>query len=283
MAYITGTGQLVCAGSNEKVMDCQFDNTNIYLNGATGTQILRCLFTSGPGIINNGSQQVLVADNTFQGTEAVDGGLTTNEGWVITDNLVSSTDGFVGLTASEIQVTGNTMSVTGKAIELVDHAGVAGGAQVLVADNVIDGGTIYIAGVNGEGAQAGCSVHDNLILEPGGHGIRLVDCDYATVHHNTVTSIFPDAVNTYDGILVELGARVTVDHNKIVGEIEGQGADLRYGVNIASGLCHIVVGNDLGSVSHYATDAINDAGALTSLTYPNDAIYGDNFTECGGS
>lgn len=61
--------------------------------------------------------------------------------------------------------------------------------------------------------------------------------------------------------------------------IQGAG-QLRYGINIASSTVEraIVVGNHLGDPTDYGTDALNDDGTDTQLTYPGHATYGDNFT-----
>ena len=58
-------------------------------------------------------------------------------------------------------------------------------------------------------------------------------------------------------------------------------ASTKSAVNILSGECNMVWGNDLGDPDDYATDALIDAGANTQLFYPNDATYGDNLTDCG--
>lgn len=60
------------------------------------------------------------------------------------------------------------------------------------------------------------------------------------------------------------------------------GNQTRYGINIGgTGECNMVVGNDLGDPDDYGTDALVDTASNTQLFYPNDATYGDNFSDCG--
>lgn len=82
--------------------------------------------------------------------------------------------------------------------------------------------------------------------------------------------------NTYDSL------RVTGNRNQVMSNrfIPATGST-RYGVNIVSGECNMIVGNDLGDPDDYATDALNDGGANTQLFWPADATYGDNYTDCG--
>jgi len=120
-----------------------------------------------------------------------------------------------------------------------------------------------------------CAITGNLIHWSGFHGI------YVAGNHNTVVGnrIIDPATGSggsYDGIYVA-GNRNLIEAN----QINPESANTRNGVNVASGECNMVVGNDLGDCDLYTSDCLTDTGANTQLFYPNDATYGDNFTDCG--
>jgi hypothetical protein len=86
------------------------------------------------------------------------------------------------------------------------------------------------------------------------------------------------ATNAHDGVTIN-GDRNLVEANRFI-PFNPITPVTRSAVNIASGDCNMIVGNDVGDPADYATDAIIDAGTDTWLVYPNDPTYGDNFTDC---
>ena len=117
-----------------------------------------------------------------------------------------------------------------------------------------------------------------------------IKCDQHGVVLNGVQAFVRDveveaglaASNTYDAFQlngpIDDGLRVEDNHIR-------NASQLRYGINIAdSGVVRaIVVGNSGGDPADFGTDAINDQGTDTQLTYPSDATYGDNFFRSGSS
>jgi hypothetical protein len=101
------------------------------------------------------------------------------------------------------------------------------------------------------------------------------DC-YVTGH---IRGAGTQSDDTYDAVQINGGSRIFVTGLTIRPEAS-TGELSRYGVNVVDGDCHIVVGNDLGDPADYGTDALNDTATNTALTWPSDATYGDNFTDC---
>ncbi len=105
------------------------------------------------------------------------------------------------------------------------------------------------------------------------HGIVLDKVRNAVLHDCQVENVGDAASNTYDGILVTGDSEdVMLHHNKVHAL-----PATRYGIHIQSGDRAMVVGNDLGLEAGYGTAPLNDGAAGTILSYPDDAVYGDNF------
>lgn len=117
------------------------------------------------------------------------------------------------------------------------------------------GGTAILLRSNSSGGPLGVEIEANTIVGPGGAA----------------------TTNTRDAIRVDQG-QAFIHGNKITPRATTPFT--RYGINIAGGDCNVVVGNALGDPADYGTDALEDNGADTQLTYPNDPTYGDNFTAC---
>jgi hypothetical protein len=136
------------------------------------------------------------------------------------------------------------------------------------------------AGVHIEGFTLAVVVA-NVITRAEFHGVQLTDCSNCLVAANIINSSGLATDDTYDAIHLDGDSfRNLITGNKLIPPTAGNAP--RYGVNIATtDECNIVVGNDLGDPDDYGTDALNDNGANTQLFWPNDATYGDNFTDCG--
>src|SRR5690606_16427167 len=108
-------------------------------------------------------------------------------------------------------------------------ASLSGGAHTVIDGNVFDGGGVQIEGVDLTGQQGGLIIADNSILEPfDRHGIALIDCDRANVHHNAIVVLNMNTDDTYDGINLDADCSgCLVDHNQIITD----NGELRYGIN----------------------------------------------------
>jgi nitrous oxidase accessory protein NosD len=123
------------------------------------------------------------------------------------------------------------------------------------------------------------SIVDGNFISSGQHGIVVDVSSSASITNNLIGPFGTATTNTYDGIILSGDSnRNLVQGNHLVPQAAGNVP--RYGVNVSAAACDdtIVVGNDFGPAANYGTDALNDAGTGTILTYPNDATYGDNFT-----
>lgn len=122
-------------------------------------------------------------------------------------------------------------------------------------------------------------VHGNLIYACYRHGIQVDTANDAHIHGNKIREVGNETNNTYDGIFLMSSDRAYVHGNKITANTSLL-ANMRYGVNVSNAACDncVIVGNDFRPLAEFETDALNDAGTGTVLTYPNDATYGDNFT-----
>jgi hypothetical protein len=120
----------------------------------------------------------------------------------------------------------------------------------------------------------------NEVHEAGTYGIRLTNIAVGTrLLGNLVRECGGNTDDTYDAIFVENADDVNVMLNRVIPRETGN--QTRYGINVgASSDCARVVGNDLGDPAGYGTDALNDAGTDTQLSWPDDATFGDNFTVC---
>lgn len=151
---------------------------------------------------------------------------------------------------------------------------------MIIADNVIESAE-WMRGIWLENAS-GTIVHDNHVENSDSDGIRIVDSAKVNCHDNLV--IWPNTDDAADGIHIDGGESCHVHDNTIVNNNNAGSPDTwRYGINVASGDCNKVVGNDFGDPADYGTDALNDTATNTQLFFPSDATYGDNFTGCDGS
>lgn len=161
-------------------------------------------------------------------------------------------------TQGTLEITGNYVQIQDSNIRDTTWSGHSGG----LADSFVVVGTIDVTGDR-------TRIEDTIFTSAAGLDIEADDCVIAgNVFYNTSSGDDSVAVN---------GDRNMVQANKFVPNV----GNTNSAVNIESGECNMVVGNDLGDVDDYATDALIDSGANTQLFYPNDATYGDNFTDCG--
>ena len=299
-------------GATSVVSDCQFDGVDgigIYVSGVSQVVLAdNHMKTGEEGIyLENGCSRVQIVGNQIWSTlDAIYAESTTH--MTITGNGLRADSGR-GVNLGDDQVGGVT--ITGNAFYRCDDGAVQvlGGFDVKVVGNNIfespffgatpsihydhtgtladtDYGAQVVANTidigNGTAIEIeeyhGSVVADNIIREPQLHGILITNSDRCSVTGNVVEAASQDATNTSDQIQVT-GDRNTVQANKLIPL--GGAFVPRYGVNVVSGECNMVVGNDLGDPDDYGTDALNDTGANTQLFYPADVIYGDNFTDCG--
>lgn len=198
-------------------------------------------------------------DVTFNG-EARGISTASAVGFTLTGGMIAESDlaGSLVVSGSECQV------VATKCGELT----VSGSRCLVSAD-------IEFADADGATISGNLNRADLQVRSCGQHGLVVSgdDNDLSA----TVEQCGGDTANTYDNV------HVTGNRNYLRGSLlrPRVSAPLtRYGANVVSGDCNRVVGNDLGDPVDYGTDALNDAGTNTQLTYPNDPVYGDNFTDC---
>lgn len=206
----------------------------------------------------------------------------------IVNNLLGAASGFTahgigGFCDAGSMIVNNVFGDSGN--DPVDSAFTGGIFLDQAADRtLIIGNEFYLAG-NDPGIALwlsgayGCIIMGNYFDLDRADGIVLDDTPNVVQNNiiaaNSLNMELPRNDDTYDGIRID-GDDNMIQHNMLRGSA---GANKpRYGINIASGDDNIVVGNDLGTIAEWATDALNDAGTGTRLVYPNDATYGDNFT-----
>lgn len=134
------------------------------------------------------------------------------------------------------------------------------------------------SGIRIDSGSNGHDIDSNFIAVAAEHGIELNGVSRIHVHGNRLETIGGETTNTFDGILLE----ANVDNCHVADNWvrpRTSGATTRYGINVAASTCdnNVIVGNDLGGTAGYGTDALNDSGTGTILSYPGDATYGDNF------
>lgn len=253
--------------------NCRFElsETGLFVDAGYDVQVDSCYFEGTDAISTDRSTSLRISNCHVEISGAFLSGEGDNDQLVVEGNVIYAREGIVGGYAEQTIIRGNHLLVAGgtqlRAIELIAPAE---GYEVVIADNICDGGRIHVEGVNGAFPSHGLTIHDNTVLEPGdAHGIHIVDCERASVHHNTVVSSTPPTDDTYDGIHVDdQSSGCLVDHNQIV-TATGQ---LRHGIYAPAG--NQVVGNNLGASADYGTSPI---GGSPTIAYPNDATNGDNF------
>lgn len=157
-----------------------------------------------------------------------------------------------------LEVTGNYIQIEESNIRATTWSGHSGG----LSDSFVVVGTIAITG-------ARTRITDNVFTSSQGLDVDADDC---VIEGN----VFYNTPAAHDSIAINAD-RVLVEGNKFVPSV----GNTNSAVNVETGECNMIVGNDLGDTDDYATDALIDTGSNTQLFYPNDATYGDNFTDCG--
>lgn len=245
-------------------------------DGHTGALITDNTFAISAGIDMGGAVNWLIGNNILSGAILFDGtGAGTAEHAAIIGNHWLEGDAFnVALiegTASpvELSIVGNSFETNQSwAIQLFDAD------RGLIAANHIDDAWVGIE-LNGCDDIA---VVDNRITGTHEHGIVLIGSSHCLLTGNLISESGMDVANSFDHINISgLSTRNLITANKLLAA-----AQTRYGVNVGgTGECNLVAGNDLGDPDSYGTDALADTAANTRLSWPNDVIYGDNFTDCG--
>lgn len=125
---------------------------------------------------------------------------------------------------------------------------------------------------NGSGGHL---IESNIIEGTDRHAIWLNGVSGVVVQNNQIGAAGQGTANTYDAIFLEANVdSCLIQDNRVRAD-----GGARYGINVAASTCdnNVIVGNDLGGTADYGTDALNDSGTGTILSYPGDATYGDNF------
>lgn len=225
----------------------------------------------GQGVLLNTGIKSRVIGNHItvaSGAIGIEGG---SAGQIISDNHISVTGSQPGILIYERGIIANNEIDGNQNADGIHLGGFA--SEISIADN-----RIYLPfhGIVFTGsAGVGNKITDNWVYFAEGHGIDASNgTDGIKITNNRIQEPGQDADNTYDGIMAN-GDRNRIVDNTIIGD--DSAPQPRYGISVA-GDVNIVVGNSLGDPSNYGTDALNNAGTNTELTYPNDATYGDNFT-----
>lgn len=223
------------------------------INMGAGTDWIVANNTLTAPIISTGGSNFLIANNQWVGTGIAFGATAAN--------------GIIDLSNGQwATIIGNHVpDANGEGIYLDTMTG-----SVLVSGNVINEADTGIYAT----ACPSLSVTGNIIRWAGQHGIHIDGSHDAFVSGNYVFQPSQNSDDTWDGIAIAAD-RVKCKDNVVKG---GGFVTARYGVNVISGTGNIVVGNDLGAIADYGTDAFVDSGTSTVTTYPGHATYGDNFT-----
>lgn len=229
--------------------------------------------SSAPQIIVSGANCYLEA---IRATQSSDAGILVTGDRATLVGIFAASNGFT--TGDGVRFNGSDDSVLNGLLSTAGSVGLSilNSLRVQCSDVAVrDPGR---NGINIDGSDF-CSVKGR-VWDAGRHGIRINNGDQNRIEVTVIDS-GGDTNNTYDNLIIE-GAS---NRNFIQGCIfRGRltGNDTRYGVNVGgSGECNIVVGNDLGDPDVYGTDALIVTAANTQLFYPADALYGDNYTDCG--
>lgn len=271
-AGFSATG--VRVGDRTSITGCYFEgallasgNANVWV----GVVIANNRIPSGSIDMGSEAQYWVIAGNAFN-NGAIYG--AAGQGTIIQGNTIEQSSPATGTLV---------LGFTGAAINcaIVENVVANGGGDALQLGT---GSTACLIAHN-EGLAFGvvvdgvdfCEISDNVIwfpIGPSGHGIRVDDSSDCLIADNLLAGP-GDA--THDGIFLEGDS----DRNLIKGNlIRTAGFSIaRYAVNISAATCNAnrVVGNDYGDATLYTTDAFNDAGTGTLITWPGDATYGDNF------
>jgi hypothetical protein len=275
------TDSIIVSSIDTHVADCyitkRLGTYSIYIaNGAQGF-FQRCQVREGTNVVRMETSSAFGPELVFDGCDIgrgdqdtifVDNTGGTGNAQLRISNCILSAD-----TASSITSTHAVLRVSGgdpaaPNLRVIVNGSSFVGSQISSADvvyGVVLENTEYVTISDCEFYQfreeaifldgtVNCLIVDNRVLQAGLAGgvdaVRLVDSSYNQVRGNM---ILPDSAG-----------------------------NTRYGINVSnSGCdCNVVVGNSLGDPADYGTDALNDAGTGTWLTFPNDPAYGDNFVDC---
>jgi hypothetical protein len=226
---------------------------------------------------------VIIANNTWVDVVYISSGhaiIDTNDGEIsylkVIGNTVSDGGGnsFLRIGSGQVTVLGNTCAA-GVDDGILVPSGLGTPGTIIAGNSIICAGV----GISSGGLWEEAHISDNFI-DAGEHGMDLADLSRGHIYGNTIYRPGLNTDNTFDGIRLSgaSGDESYIHGNRLI--VFSFGNAPRYGVNVSAATCenNIIVGNDLGDPADYGTDALNDAGTGTILTYPNDATYGDNFT-----
>lgn len=293
---------IVMFGSFSRVSNVRIQNMEdgVFMGSGNTQQIVEgCAIQnlSGTGIECDGSTVSVIADNMISQCD-LDGILVHDAvtHLAITGNVIdqSATDeaGNAGIRlASDGSSDMRLVSIVGNAVESYEDG-------IVVTPDSIEG--LTVSGNTVEAAYTGMvfanmirsSVSGNVLrgfnnagnYTIGEFGISITDCSWCSFDNNVIVEPGQFADNTYDGVIL---AGVS-DNNRVTdNQIKARdaGNQTRYAINVSAATCNcnVVVGNSGSDAADFGTDAINDAGTDTWLTYPNDPSYGDNFFQCGAT
>lgn len=158
----------------------------------------------------------------------------------------------------------------------LDEVTWSGNSGQLTGSVVLDG----IAWSGDYGMIHDCFIDDEVVVTGDQFQFRDNRCD----HNGDLLQITADDALVVGNYFEPTGGDAVViagNRNQVMSNRFLPGGSADSAVTLNSGECNMVVGNDLGDSGDYATDAIVDNAANTQLFWPNDATYGDNFTDCG--
>lgn len=318
MALIKGTGRIQ-AGPQVRLYDLEFQNSGVDVVDDL-VVVDRCQFTSGsPNIDLAGDQftarncvaltgsyfvlitgsgvvEVTIEDNyalnpielndatIFNVSNNILTGVRAQDprSGVISDNTFGTSDDTINEAAIEVGGAygmGGTADdgciISGNRVSASFNAGIyaVGSPAVTISGNIV---TEAPVGMWVDGCD-GVVVTGNQIFNSETDGLKVDNTNQGTFVGNKIEGSSSFSVNVSDQVVITAS-----DFNLVEGNTLRVGANTpRYGVNVVSGECNMVVGNNLGDPNDYGTDALADTGSNTQLTYPGSMTYGDNFTDCG--
>ena len=242
--------------SNVRIVRC-YTSDYIHLENVTRVNIWGN--SLGASVVGTDARGWIIHGNQWSGVSTWSsalievGGDNTGSGdyigCVITDNLLQAATGDRFITADGLE-------------------------RVIIANNAGSGGIVASSCV-------GINIGGNSLVPEFEGAVAVTSCDNAVIHDNTIRIDVDASDNTYDLVSLTTTDRALVEGNKLILNSGVGDSSPRYGVNVVSGECNMVVGNDLGDPDDYGTDALNDTASNTQLFWPADPTYGDNLTDCG--
>jgi hypothetical protein len=145
----------------------------------------------------------------------------------------------------------------------------------IIANNIFENTNAARTSITVRGSSSGVRIEGNYLEDLGREAIRLDLASNCSVVNNFMG--YGQYGEGFDGILIANDS----NDNFIFGNdvrFEGFGANPSSGVKVADVACenNRIVGNIMNYA--YPTAPITDLGTGTSLSWPNDPTYGDNFT-----